>query len=100
MSTTPTAQAYIAAITAEGKVCPQPEKWIQLWQQLPNRRQIGTKWEPSPPLILAAWHHTTDIEKRERLSIHLRWAEDHQYLPQALAFLYALTPEEWHTRTD
>ena len=92
-----TVESILAELNASGKVCPQPEQWNQLWQMLPNRRQIGAKWEPSLPLILAAWHHTSDSEKRDRLALHLRWAEEHQCLPIVIDFLNDLEPEEWHT---
>jgi hypothetical protein len=98
MSTTPTIEAFISTLSAEGKVCPLPEKWNQLWQMLPNRRQIGANWEPSIPLILAAWHHTSDAEKRERLALHLQWAEQHQQLPKIIEYLGTLKPEDWHSQ--
>jgi hypothetical protein len=99
MSETPTVDTFITALSAESKVCPQPEKWNQLWQMLPNRRQFGASWEPSLPLILAAWHHASNLAKRERLVLHLRWAEQHQSLPQIIEFLEALEPQDWHTET-
>lgn len=97
MPTTPTAEVFITTLAVSGKVCPQPERWNQVWEMLPNRRQIGASWEPSLPLILAAWHHTSDSEKRERLALHLRWAEQNQYLPDVIKFLNALEPKDWHT---
>jgi hypothetical protein len=99
MEQSTTVEDFITALKSEGKVCPQPEKWNQLYKMLPNRRQVGASWEPSPPLILAAWHHTSDFEKRGRLALHLRWAEQHQCLLQIVDFLNTLESQEWHTET-
>src|SRR5436309_2524782 len=38
-----------------GRVCPVPTRWNELYQMLPETRQKGLGWEPSSPLILAAW---------------------------------------------
>ena len=37
------------------RVCPQPQRWNELWKMLPNRKRIGNGWDPPLPLILAAW---------------------------------------------
>ena len=43
-------------VQSEGRVCPMPIYWNELWQMLPDKRQKENgKWEPSLPLILAAW---------------------------------------------
>jgi len=44
---------------------------------LTNRRGVGVGWEPSLPLILAAWWEASDKDKRTRVHSHLRWASDH-----------------------
>ena len=48
-----------------------------------------------PPLILAAWWHTSDEEKRERLALHLRSASDQGKLSEVAAFLVSLPSDEW-----
>jgi hypothetical protein len=68
-----------------------------MWELLPNRRRKGLGWEPSAPLILAAWDHTSDAEKRERFHYHLRWADEHGALAEVATFITSLKPEEWHT---
>jgi hypothetical protein len=79
------------------RVCPQPQQWNKLWELLPDRRRQGEGWEPPLPLILAAWHHTSDAEKRERLRVHLRWAAAHGALDKVANFISSLKPEDWHT---
>jgi hypothetical protein len=44
-----------------------------------------------------AWHHASDAEKRQRLHPHLRWAEKHDVLDQAINFLKSLPAPDWHT---
>jgi hypothetical protein len=50
----------------DGRVCPQPMIWNQLWELLPDRRRVGAGWEPPLPLILAAWWEASDSDKRSR----------------------------------
>lgn len=90
-------EKLIIALDAAGRICPMPPKWNELWDLLPERRQIGNGWEPSPPLILAAWHHSSDQEKHKRFLLHLRWAADHGALDTAIHFLESLPPTDWHT---
>ncbi len=92
-----TLEEIIATAAKAGRVCPQPDEWHRLWELLPNRRKKGLGWEPSLPLILAAWDHTSDAEKRERFHLHLRWAKEHGSLGEVASFIASLKPEEWHT---
>src|ERR1700741_3968707 len=57
-----------------GRVCPVPMRWNVLYQMLPETRQKEVGWEPSLPLILAAWWESSDGDKQERLAGHIRWA--------------------------
>jgi hypothetical protein len=78
------------------RVCPVPQKWNDLWKLLPQRQRVGVGWEPPLPLILAAWWHTPDDEKRNRFLSHIRWAADHGALEAVSAFLNSLEPAHWH----
>lgn len=82
--------------TAGGRVCPMPDAWNQLYQMLPNTRRQGAGWEPPLPLILSAWHHSSDWQKAERLREHLAWAASHGALPRIHAYLTALPDNAWH----
>jgi hypothetical protein len=53
----------------DGRVCPQPVVWQQLWEILPDRRRVGAGWEPLSPLILAAWWE--DLQFREARPVSL-----------------------------
>jgi len=82
-----TAHSLIAYSQENDRVCPEPDRWNELWKLLPQRSRIGAAWQPSLPLILAAWDHTSNLEKKLRLAEHIEWAEKHQGLTVTAAFL-------------
>jgi len=92
-----TFEELIAKVGRDGRICPQPQAWNKLWEMLPDRRRVGAGWEPPLPLILAAWWHTSDDEKRGRFRDHLSWARDHDALGKIEQFLSSLKPNDWHT---
>jgi len=94
------ADNLIAYSRENGRVCPQPTYWNELWEMLPDRRQIGAGWEPPLPLILGAWHYATNMEKMMRLAEHIQWAAKHGKLAEASAFLRHLVECDWHHRGD
>lgn len=80
----------------ERRLVPVPQKWQELYKLLPNRRRKASGgFEPPAPLILAAWHFTSDEEKRHRLQEHLQWAETHGVLDEVELFLRGLPESEW-----
>jgi hypothetical protein len=91
-----TAQTLIAYCRENGRVCPQPLSWNALWDLLPERRQVGAGWIPPLPLILGAWHFTSDLEKMGRLKEHIEWAEQHGNLPEIAVYLRKLPEKDWH----
>jgi hypothetical protein len=78
-----------------GRVCPLPMKWNELYELLPVKKRIGNGWEPSLPLILAAWQDTPIISKKLRLKEHLEWAANHGCLDIVYNFLLKLREEDW-----
>ena len=95
-----TAKSLIAYCLENSRVCPKPFLWHNLWELLPERRQIDEGWQPALPLILAAWAHTSNIQKMLRLATHIEWAEMHGSLPEVAAFLRKLAENEWHHLGD
>ncbi len=79
-----------------GRICPQPIPWDEMWKMLPNRRKEGKRWLPAVPLILAAWWVATDEQKAERFHLHIRWAVEHGALTKVEAFLKNLDEEDWY----
>jgi len=84
----------------DNRVCPQPQQWQQLYEMLPNKKRKGAGWEPSLPLILAAWWDTPAILKMARLKEHIEWAEAQGCLDQVAFFLRGLPEEQWHHIED
>ena len=73
-----------------------PKDWNKLWQMLHNKRQKPSGgWEPSMPLILAAWYETTPIEKHLRFREHIQWAEKNNQLEEIGKYLRSLPEIEW-----
>lgn len=79
-----------------GRVCPTPDRWNKLYDLLPETRRVGNGWEPALPLILGAWHHSSDLVKALRLEEHVRWADQHGALDKVAGFLRELGENEWH----
>jgi hypothetical protein len=92
----PTLEEVLAQIQANDRVCPLPQKWQQLYEMLPNKRRRGNGWEPSLPLILAAWHDTPALSKMLRLREHIEWAAANDCLTEIHAFLAGLPEGQWH----
>lgn len=82
--------------TSKGRVCPMPQQWTKLWEMLPNKERVGAGWQPSLPLILAAWYDTSDREKRNRLLSHIKYASEQGVLNQIDEYLRSLSKDEWY----
>jgi hypothetical protein len=85
----------IEYVSSNGRVCPLPTRWKELWELLPGRKRVGDGWEPPLPLILAAWSSTSAVAKKNRLREHIRYAEEHGALAEVNRFLRALPEAEW-----
>ncbi len=82
------------------RVCPQPQKWNELWQILKNKQRVGAGWKPALPLILGAWYHTSNLEKKIRFQEHLTWAEKENQTDEVKEFLNKLNEKDWHHFSD
>jgi len=89
-------EEVLAEVQKNGRVCPQPTLWQELYELLPDKRRQGLGWEPALPLILAAWWDTPALAKMLRLREHIEWAASNGCLEQVHAFLDKLTESEWH----
>lgn len=88
----------IAYAEADGRICPNPPEWNALWILLRDSKKPGAWPDPAAPLVLAAWWHTSDEEKRFRLREHIGYAASHQALGAVDKFLRGLTAAQWHLR--
>jgi hypothetical protein len=82
-------------VKERGRVCPQPIRWKQLWDMLPERRRVGVGWEPPLPLILAGWWGSSHREKRARFLEHLAWAYRHGGIDAVGSYLRGLPESDW-----
>lgn len=85
----------IATARINGRVCPLPNKWNHFWHLLPDKRQVGSGWQPSLPLILGAWHEASNLQKKQRFESHLRWAYEHGAENMAINFVLDLSEDDW-----
>ena len=73
-----------------------PKDWDKLYKMLKNKKQNPNgSWTPSLPLILAAWHHTSPIEKQIRLKEHIQWACNNNQSTEIEHYLKSLAEEDW-----
>ena len=90
-----TVESLVIYCRENNRVCPLPQLWNGLWEMLPNRKRVGADWQPSPPLILAAWHDTPAMLKMLRLAEHIEWAAQNGALESVASFLRELREEDW-----
>ena len=91
-----TLEEAITEATKNNRVCPMPSLWNQLYELLPNRKRKGFGWEPSLPLILAAWHEAPALSKALRLREHLEWAASNGAIDQVYNFMVSLSESDWY----
>lgn len=89
-------EELLAEIQKNNRVCPQPQRWQQLFDMLPNKHRTGAGLEPSPPLVLAAWWDAPAMSKMLRLREHIDWAASHGCLEEVSLFLRELPEDQWH----
>lgn len=58
-------------VMVNDRVCLKPMKWNELYEAM---IKVYPERKTPLPLILSAWHHTSDIEKRNRFCMHLEFA--------------------------
>ncbi len=71
-----------------------------MWDMLPGKKQLGSRWEPALPLILAAWWEASPDEKRQRFQQHLQYAAEHGILDKVGEFLRNLHENEWFHESE
>lgn len=83
-------------VRAENRVCPKPNQWNKLYDILPGKYRGDSGWVPPLPLILAAWWETSNLQKMDRLRLHINYAADHRGLEIVDRYLRSLSTDEWH----
>jgi len=82
-------------VASQGRVCPAPQRWNDLWELLPNRKRVGGGWDPPLPLILAPSLTNPALPVKMRLQEHIRYADTHGVLTNVDAFLRSLPEDQW-----
>ncbi len=78
------------------RVCPMPQRWSAVFGKLANTSQDPSGgWTPPLPLILAAWHETSALQKQLRFKEHLDWANQQGQLEEIGSFLRSLPEDDW-----
>lgn len=95
MSTKESFDSLWSYCTANNRVCPMPQRWSELFEQLKEKKRVGLGSEPALPLILAAWGNTPAAQKVLRLREHVEWARDHGQLDEIGTLLRGLREEDW-----
>lgn len=91
-----TLEEVLTEVQKNNRVCPQPQRWQQLFDMLPNKQRKGAGWKPPLPLILAVWCDTPAMLKMLRLREHVDWAVSHGCLDEVYLFLRELPEDQWH----
>ena len=90
-------EILLAYCQADGRVCPQPNIWNNLWKLI--KRTTGKEDIPAP-LILAAWYDAPNLLKMLRLKEHLEIAYENDAFAEVKAFLMNLEEGDWYHLND
>jgi hypothetical protein len=93
-------KALIQYCQEYGRICPQPQRWQELYGLLPEIKRAGAVRQPALPLILAAWWDTPHLAKTVRLREHLEWADKNGALDEVDKYLRALPEDQWFHEDD
>jgi hypothetical protein len=77
----------------DGRICPNTFK--ELYELLPNKINGPQGWQPSAPLILAAWWEATDLMKILRVEERIIWADEQGSIAVVDNFLRSFKEEDW-----
>ena len=88
-------QAYLDEIKTQGRSAPAGIHWDKLCKLVRRCSKVDDDEELYNPLILGG-HVASHSEKHQRLAHHLKWAERHHCLEEALAYLKVLPDEHWN----
>lgn len=93
-------EALLEYAGRDGRICPQPNRWSELWELLPKKKRKGAGRNPPAPLILAAWWDTPPLPKILRLREHIEYAAENGALDEVETFLMGLSDADWATLDD
>ncbi len=80
-----------------GRVCPVPKKWDELYKLITRKTKAN---DLALPLILTAWWDSPILMKELRFKEHLEYAYDNGLIKEVRDFLSKLNETEWHHLDD
>ena len=84
--------------TSKNRVC--PIQWDKLWNTMGPPKKSDPNC-PGLPLILGAWHETSDAQKRARFISQICYSQHIGKFLDVAKFLYSLKKEDdWHYRSS
>lgn len=83
---------FIALIKNNSYICPNPMVWNDFYLK------FNANGDLLKPLILGAWHHTSDTDKINRLKEQLEAISIGQDKQEAFAFLEKLPDSDWYKK--
>jgi hypothetical protein len=88
-------EALIQYSTSNGRICPQPNKWHEMWKLLPNNEQYKNGIRAPLPIILNGWDFVPGLHKCARMIEQIEYADQHGVLTEVDTFLRSLSDDEW-----
>jgi hypothetical protein len=88
--------ALLSYVQEDGRICPLPMYWNQLWEMLPDKKSVGSGFSPPVPLILGAWHFASHLEKMLCLRGHIEYAAEKGALDRVNRYLRNLKHNQWY----
>lgn len=86
---------FLDKVLVNQRVCPKPMIWNQIWILLDTKSDEYVE----KPLILGAWHFTSDKEKKSRFLNHLAIASELGILDEVID-LVGDSETNWHHENE
>ena len=87
-------QDLMAEARKDGRVCPQPTRWLEFYRVLQDHARGAAL--PTPPLTGSAWAGNSPASKRIAFHAQIAWARDKGCVAPAYAFLSGLGNSDWY----
>jgi hypothetical protein len=84
----------MAEIRKDGRVCPQPTRWLEFYRVLQDAAQGAAL--PAPPLTGSAWASSSPASKRLCFSAQATWAVQNGCVVPVCEFLSNLPRTDWY----
>jgi hypothetical protein len=88
-------RSLLSYVSADGRVCPMPRPWADLWNIVSSAAHEAGIREPIPPRVLGSWWNTPKTHKILAVKEQLECAARCGVLDAADRFLRSLRPDEW-----